>query len=109
VYSSWRIYQAQVNGLLNNSYRGYQTLEEAEEKFNQFLADEAMAYKGMDVQALTAQGMSLQDLPVQGMHVQVMPLQAITVEAMPHHGGHMFRDFIIVVLLVVIARLWFFK
>jgi hypothetical protein len=63
VYSSWRIYKAQVNGFLNNSYRGYQTLEEAVEEFNQFLADEAMAYQGMAVQALPAQGMALQALP----------------------------------------------
>jgi hypothetical protein len=38
-----------MNGFSNNSYRGYQTLEEAVEEFNQFLADEAMAYA---VQAL---------------------------------------------------------
>jgi hypothetical protein len=37
-----------------------------------------------------------------------MPLQAIVIEAMPQHGGHMFRDFIIVVLLVVITKLMFF-
>jgi hypothetical protein len=38
-----------------------------------------------------------------------MPLQAMAVEAMPHHGGHRFRDFIILVLMVVIVRLLFFK
>jgi hypothetical protein len=43
-------------------YRGYQTLEEAVEEFNQFLADEAMAYQDMVVQALPAQGMALQAL-----------------------------------------------
>jgi hypothetical protein len=89
-----------VNGISNNSYRGYQTLEEAKEEFNQFLADEAMAYQGMAVQALPAQGMSLQVLPIQGM-----PAQAMTLQAMPHHGGQRFRDFIIDVLMVVIARL----
>jgi hypothetical protein len=67
VYGSWRICQAQVNGFSNNSYRGYQTLEEAVAEFNQFLADEAMGYQGMAVQALPAQGMALQALPVQGM------------------------------------------
>jgi hypothetical protein len=97
-----------VNGFLNNSYRGYQTLEEAEEEFNQFMADEAMAYQDMAVQALPAQGMALQALHVQGMSAQVMPLQAMVVEAMPH-GEHRFRDFIIIVLMVVIARLLFFK
>jgi hypothetical protein len=109
VYSSWRICQAQVNGFSNNSYRGYQTLEEAVEEFNQFLADEAMAYQGMAVQALPAQGMALQALPVQGMPAHAMPLQAMAVEAMPHHGEHKFRDFTILVLMVVIARLLFFK
>jgi hypothetical protein len=34
--------------------KGYQTLEEAVEEFNQFLADEAMTYQGMVVQALPA-------------------------------------------------------
>jgi hypothetical protein len=98
-----------VNGFLNSSYRGYQTLEEAVEEFNQFLAAEAMAYQGMAVQALPAQGMALQALPVQGMPAQATPLHAMGVGAMPHHGGHRFRDFIIVVLMVVIARLLFFK
>jgi hypothetical protein len=74
------------------------------EEFNQFLAEEAMAYQGMVVQALHAQGMALQALPVQGMPAYAIPLQAIS-----HHGGHRFRDFIIVVLMVVIARLLFFK
>jgi hypothetical protein len=107
VYSSLRICQAQVNGFSNKSYRGYQTLEEAVEEFNQFLADEAMGYQGMAVQAILAQGMALQALPVQGMPAHAMPLQAMAVEAMPHHGGHRFRDFIILVLMVVIARLLF--
>jgi hypothetical protein len=98
-----------VNGFSNNSYRWYQTLEEAVEEFNQFLVDEAMAYQGMAVQALPAQGMALQALHVQSMPAHAMPLQAMAVEAMPHHGGHRFRDFIIIVLVVVIARLLFFK
>jgi hypothetical protein len=68
-----------------------------------------MAYQGMVVQALPAQGMALQALHVQCMPALAMPLQAMTVEAMPHHGGHRFRDFIILVLMVVIARLLFFK
>jgi hypothetical protein len=103
------ICQAQVNGFSNNSYRGYQTLEEAVEEFNLFLADEAMAYQGMAVQALPAQGMALQAMHVQGMSAHAMPLQAVAVEAMPHHGGYGFRDFIILVLMVVIARLLFFN
>jgi hypothetical protein len=98
-----------VNGFSNNSYRGYQTLEEAVEEFNQFLADEAMAYQGMAIQALPAQGMVLQALSIQDMPAHAMPLQAMAVEAMPHHGGHRFRDFIIIVLMVVITRLLFFK
>jgi hypothetical protein len=51
--------EARVNGFLNNRYIGYQTLEEGYEEFNQFLADEAMDYQGMVVQALPAQGMAL--------------------------------------------------
>jgi hypothetical protein len=103
-----------VNDFSNNSYRGYQTLVEADEEFNQFLADDAMAYQGMAVQALPAQGITLQALPIQGMPVQGMPaqdmpLQSMVVKATPHHGGHRFRDFIIVVLMVVITRLLFSK
>jgi hypothetical protein len=67
-----------------------------------------MAYQDMVVQALRAQGMALQDLVVKGIPVQAMPLQAMVVEAMPYHGAHKFRDFIIVVLLVVTAKLLFF-
>jgi hypothetical protein len=66
-----------------------------------------MGYQGMAVQALPAQGMALQALPVQGMPTHAMPLQTMAVEAMPHHGGHRFRDFIILVPMVVIARLLF--
>jgi hypothetical protein len=65
------------------------------EEFNQFLADEAMAYQGMVVQVLPAQGMALQALPVQGMPPHAIPFQAMAIEAMTHHGGHRFRDFII--------------
>jgi hypothetical protein len=57
----------------------------------------------MAVQALPTQGIALQAMPVQGM-----PLQRMDVEAMPHHGRHRFRDFIILILLVVITRLLFF-
>jgi hypothetical protein len=53
--------------------------------------------------------MALQALYVQGMSAYAMPLQAMAVEAMPHHDRHRFRDFIILVLMVVIARLLFFK
>jgi hypothetical protein len=106
VYSSWRI--CQVNGFSNNSYRGYQTRDEAEEEFNLFLANEDMAYQYIVVQALPAQGMALQFMYVQGMLVQAMPLQAMAVEAMPQQCGHMFRDFMIVVMLVVITKLVFF-
>jgi hypothetical protein len=77
------------------------------EEFNQFLADEAMGYQGMAVQALPTQGMALQAPPIQGMPAHAMPLQAMAIEAMPHHGRHRFRDFIILVLMVVIARLLF--
>jgi hypothetical protein len=53
--------------------------------------------------------MALQALSVHGMPAHAMPLQAMAVEAIPHNGGHSFRDFIILVLIVVIARLLFFK
>jgi hypothetical protein len=43
------------------------------------------------------------------MPAHAMPLQVMAVEAMHHHGRHRFRDFIILVLMVVIARLMFFK
>jgi hypothetical protein len=86
------------------------TLERRQkEEFDLFLVDEAMAFQGRAVQALPAQCMTFQAMYVQGMHVQAMPLQAMAVEAMPHQGKHRFRDFIIVVPLVVIAKLVFFS
>jgi hypothetical protein len=53
--------------------------------------------------------MAIQALYVQGMSAHAMPLQAMAVQAMPHHGGHRCKDFIIVVLMMVITRLLFFK
>jgi hypothetical protein len=44
--------------------RTYDPLLEIVEEFNQFLADEVMAYQCMVVQALPAQGMALQALHV---------------------------------------------
>jgi hypothetical protein len=67
-----------------------------------------MTYQDMAVQALPAQGMALKSMYFQGMHVQAIPLQAMAVEAMPQLGGHRFRDFMIIVQLVVIAKLVFF-
>jgi hypothetical protein len=43
------------------------------------------------------------------MHVQAMFVLAMAIQAIPHQGEHTrFRDFIVVVLLVVIAKLVFF-
>jgi hypothetical protein len=91
VSREWLLCQAQVHGFSNNSYRGYQTLEEASEEFNQFLADEAMAYQDMDVQALPSQEMALQAMPVEGMPTQALPVQGMPAQAMPLHDGHRFR------------------
>jgi hypothetical protein len=41
----------------------------------------------------------------QSMSVQAMHLLGLRVEAIPQHGGHRFRYFIIIVLLVVIVKL----
>ncbi|XP_047064705.1 uncharacterized protein LOC124672532 [Lolium rigidum] len=44
--SSWRVYQDQVNGYSNNNYRGYKTLEEAQQEYliflEEFLEDQAI-------------------------------------------------------------------
>jgi hypothetical protein len=48
--------------------------------------------------------MTFQSMPVQALHLQV-----VAVKAIPQHGGHRFRDFTIIILLVVIAKLVFFS
>jgi hypothetical protein len=54
--------------------------------------------------------MHLEAMTIQGMLVQAIPVQAMAIQAIPHQGGHTrFRDIIIVVLLVVIAKLVFFS
>jgi hypothetical protein len=45
VYSSLRIYEAQVNGFSHNNYIGYETREEEDEEFNQFLVNEERLFK----------------------------------------------------------------
>lgn len=40
VYNSWRKCQEQVNGYRNNSYQKFNTMEEAEEDYLQFLAEQ---------------------------------------------------------------------
>jgi hypothetical protein len=58
---------------------------------------------------MPVQGMLVQAMPLQAMAVEAMALQAMAVEPIHQHGGHRFRDFIIVVLLKVIAKLVFFS
>jgi viroplasmin and RNaseH domain-containing protein len=42
------ISQDQISGYSNNNYRGYETMEEAQQKYQRFLDDEAMAIEAID-------------------------------------------------------------
>jgi viroplasmin and RNaseH domain-containing protein len=48
IYSPWKICQDQVSGYANNNYRGYETLEEAQQEYQSFLDDEVMKIEAID-------------------------------------------------------------
>jgi hypothetical protein len=84
VYKSWRICQDQVNGFLNNSYKGYETFEEAHQEYQSFLADHAM----------DARAVALLPLPTETGAPQV-------------HSSRL-PEFIIVGLIVLFFKIVFF-
>ena len=94
IYNSWRVCQDQVIGYSNNSYRGYETLEEAQQEYLTFLEDEFMADQAID------QPVPLAHLPSEEVHA----LQG----APPEVRQSRVKDYIIVSLIVVIVMILFF-
>ena len=86
VYSSWRSCQEQVNGYSNNSYEGFETLEEAQQNYYKFVnAIDELPH----------------ELPAQPAH-EVVP------EVPNEVPTSRIKDFIIIALLSVIVKLIFF-
>ena len=87
VYNSWRSCQEQVAGFSNNSYQGFETLQEAQTNYMNYL----------------------NTIPL-GDH-DVIEHQVIA-QAIPNVGnqvvGSRMKDFIIIVLVVVIVKLLLF-
>jgi t-SNARE complex subunit (syntaxin) len=82
------ICQDQVSGYSSNNYRGYETLEEAQQDYHSFLDDEAI------------------DQPVPLAHLPSEALPAL--QGAPEVRKRRVKDFIIVFLIVVIVRILFF-
>ena len=96
------------NGFSNNSYRGYETLQEAEEEYHSFLADQAMAVQAMANQALADHAMAVHAMPDQPMAEHAMAVQAMRIgEGAPHIGESRLKDLIIVFLIAVVVKVVF--
>ena len=93
IYSSWRVCQDQVNGYSNNSYRGYETLKEAQQEYLTFLEEELLEDQAIDQPVLLAQ------LPPEAVHA---------LQGAPEVRDRRVKDYIIVFLIVVIVRILFF-
>jgi hypothetical protein len=85
--------QDQVSGYSNNSYRGYETLEEAHQEYLTFVEDEFLAHQAIDEPVPLAQ------LPLEEVHA----LQGAPPEVHPSRV----KDYIIAFLIVVIVRILF--
>ncbi|KAK1692799.1 hypothetical protein QYE76_009496 [Lolium multiflorum] len=93
-HHSWRVCQHQVNGYSNNSYRGYATLEEAQQEYLTFLEEELLEDQAID------DAVPLAQLPPEEVHA----LQGAPPEVRPRRV----KDYIIAFLIVVIVRIVFF-
>ena len=84
VYNSWRSCHEQVTGFSNNNYQGFETLQEAKENYSNFL-------KGNEVieHEMIAQVMANEMAAELGNQVV----------------GSRIKDFIIIVLVLVIVKL----
>ncbi|KAK1642998.1 hypothetical protein QYE76_060803 [Lolium multiflorum] len=94
IYSSWRVCQDQVNDYSNNSYRGYETLEEAQQEYLTFLEEEFLEDQAID------EAVPLAQLPPEEVHA----LQG----APPMVRPSRVKYYIIAFLIVVIMRILFF-
>ncbi|KAK1666310.1 hypothetical protein QYE76_054469 [Lolium multiflorum] len=87
-------YHDKVNGYSNNSYRGYATLEEAQQEYLTFLEEELLEDQAID------DAVPLAQLPPEEVHA----LQGAPPEVRPRRV----KDYIIAFLIVVIVRIVFF-
>ncbi|KAK1643459.1 hypothetical protein QYE76_061264 [Lolium multiflorum] len=94
IYIPWRVYQDQVNGYSNNSYRGYETLEEAHQEYLTFLEEEFLEDQAID------EAVPLVQLPPKEVHA----LQGASPMVRPCRV----KDYIIPFLIMVIVRILFF-
>ena len=93
IYSSWRVCQDQVNGYSNNNYRGYETLEETQQEYLNFL-EEFLEDQAIDEAVTLAQLSPEKVHGLQGTPPMVHPSRV--------------KDYIIAFLIVVIVRILFF-
>ncbi|KAK1696000.1 hypothetical protein QYE76_012697 [Lolium multiflorum] len=96
IYNSWIVCQDQVNGYSNNSYRGYKTLEEAQQEYLTFLKEDFLEDQAIDEAVPLAQLPPEEGHALQGAPPEVRPIRV--------------KDYIIVFLflIVVIVRILFF-
>ncbi|KAK1608637.1 hypothetical protein QYE76_032310 [Lolium multiflorum] len=91
---SWRVCQDQVNGYSNNIYRGYATLEEAQQEYLTYLQEELLEDQAIH------DAVPLAQLPPE----EVQALQG----APPEVRSSRVKDYIIAFLIRVIVRIVFF-
>ena len=94
MYNSWRTCQDQVVGFSNNSYEGFETLDEAQYSYSSFLSQQE----------------AMEDVAGEGnmtVAEQMLANQAIAQMDNDHKPSRI-KDFVIVVLVVVIVKLLLF-
>lgn len=87
VYNSWRSCQEQVAGFSNNSYQGFETLQEAQANYMNYLNTIPLGDQDLIEHQVIAQAIPNVDNQVVGSRM---------------------KDFIIIVLVVVIVKLLLF-
>ena len=87
VYNSWRSCQEQVAGFSNNSYQGFETLQEAQANYMNYLNTIPLGDQDLIEHQIIAQAIPNVDNQVVGSRM---------------------KDFIIIVLVVVIVKLLLF-
>ncbi|KAK1610773.1 hypothetical protein QYE76_034446 [Lolium multiflorum] len=94
IYNSWRVCQDQGSGYSNNNYRGYETLEEAQQEYLTFLEEELLEDQAID------EAVPLAQLPPEEVHALHGAPSEVRLSRV--------KDYIIVLLIVVIVRILFF-
>ena len=97
MYNSWRSCHEQVTGFSNNNYQGFETLQEAQHNYSNFL-------NGNEV---IDQEVAGQEVIEHQMIAQVMANE-MAAEVGNQVVGSRIKDFIIIVLVVVIVKLLLF-